>query len=69
MNAYGGQLVQKDIDDIIEKIWKDVDYQKQFLEDQDPLRNVPLDPFVFRKTSSAKKCESCTFREVCGKLG
>ena len=46
-----------------------MDYQKQFIEDQDPVRNQPLDSFVFRKTSSSKKCEGCTFRGVCGKLG
>jgi CRISPR/Cas system-associated exonuclease Cas4 (RecB family) len=69
MNAYGGGLTQKDIDEIIAKITQDVAYQKQFLEDQDPLKNIPLDPFVFRKTSNAKKCETCTFREVCKKLG
>jgi CRISPR/Cas system-associated exonuclease Cas4 (RecB family) len=42
---------------------------KQFLENQDPIENIPLDSFVFRKTSNAKKCESCTFRSVCKKLG
>ena len=69
MRAYGGIITQQDIDDIIAKIWKDVDYQKQFLQDQDPVKNQPLDSLVFRKTSSGKKCESCTFRNVCGKLG
>jgi hypothetical protein len=69
MNAYGGVLTQKDIDDIIAKIWKDTDYMRQFLEDQNPIKNIPLDPFVFRKTSNAKKCESCTFRSVCKKIG
>ncbi|GHV22604.1 hypothetical protein FACS1894176_11060 [Bacteroidia bacterium] len=69
MNAHGGKVSQADIDDIIAKIQKDVDYQKQFIENQDPIKNIPLDPFVFRKTSSERKCESCTFREVCSKLG
>jgi hypothetical protein len=69
MNAYGGAMTQTDIDEIISKISKDVEYQKQFLEDQNPIKNLPLDPFVFRKTSNSKKCESCTFRSVCKKLG
>jgi CRISPR/Cas system-associated exonuclease Cas4 (RecB family) len=68
MNAYGGVITQKDIDEIIAKIGKDTDYMKQFLEDQDAVKNIPLDPFVFRKTTTTKKCESCTFRDVCGKL-
>lgn len=68
MHSYGGVITQQDIDTIIEKIGKDVDYQKQFLEDQDPIKNQPLDPVVFRKTTNLKKCESCTFRNVCGKL-
>ena len=69
MNSHGGVITQQDIDDIITKIWKNVDYQKQFLENQDPIGNIPLDSFVFRKTTSAKKCETCTFRGVCSKLG
>lgn len=69
MNTHGGSVSQADIDGIIAKIQKDVDYQKQFLENQDPIKNIPLDSFVFRKTSSTKKCESCSFREVCKKLG
>ena len=69
MNAYGGVLTQQDIDDIIAKIGKDTDNQKQFLVDQDAEKNLPLDSVLFRKTTSARKCESCTFRSVCGKLG
>jgi hypothetical protein len=38
---------------------------KQFLEDQDPIKNIPLDPFIFRKTGSEKKCETCTFKAIC----
>jgi hypothetical protein len=68
MRSYGGILTQKDIDDIIAKIWKDVEYQKQFLEEQNPIKNQPLDTVIFRKTPNLKKCESCTFRDVCGKL-
>jgi CRISPR/Cas system-associated exonuclease Cas4 (RecB family) len=68
MNTHGGIISQTDLDNIIEKIKKDVAYQKQFIQDQDPIKNIPLDPIVFRKTSSERKCESCTFREVCKKL-
>jgi len=69
MNAHGGMVSQNDIDTIIAKIGKDVEEQKKFLENQDPVKNIPLDPFVFRKTSNDRKCESCTFRSVCNKLG
>ena len=69
MNAYGGVITQQDIDDIIVKIGKDVESQRQFLVDQDVEKNIPLDVVLFRKTTSAKKCESCVFRGVCGKLG
>ncbi len=68
MRTYGGTLVQQDIDDIITKIQHDVEEQKSFLVDRDPYRNDPVDMMIFRKTSNAKKCESCTFREVCQKL-
>ncbi|MDR3168190.1 MAG: hypothetical protein LBU27_00015 [Candidatus Peribacteria bacterium] len=68
MNTHGGIISQTDIDYIIEKFKKDVDYQKQFIQDQDPIKNLPLDLLVFRKTSNKKKCESCTFRDVCKKL-
>jgi hypothetical protein len=68
MNAYGGNITQEQIDAIITKIWKDVDDMKQFLQDQDPVKNIPLDPFDFRKTSSEKKCETCTFRAICKKF-
>lgn len=68
MNSYGWVLKQDDIDWIIEKIKHDVEEQKQFLVDQDPYKNQPVDLMMFRKTTSEKKCERCTFRSVCQKL-
>ena len=68
MNSYGGIMKQEDIDWIIEKIKHDVEEQKQFLVDQNPYRNQPVDLMMFRKTTSDKKCENCTFRSVCKKL-
>lgn len=68
MNSYGGILKQEDIDWIIEKIQHDVEDQKQLLVDQDPYKNEPVDVMMFRKTTSNKKCETCTFRSVCEKL-
>ena len=68
MNSYGGILKQEDIDWIIHKIQQDVQEQKHFLVDQDPYKNQPVDLMMFRKTTSEKKCERCTFREVCKKL-
>lgn len=68
MNNYGGVLMQDDIDGIVTKIEKDVGLQKKFLVDEDPVRNIPVDAMMFTKTSSVKKCESCTFRSVCEKF-
>lgn len=65
---YGGKLKQKDIDEIIEKIVQDTNFQKTFLIDQDPIKNRPLPSNVFSRTTSAKKCERCTFRKVCENL-
>ena len=68
MNSYWWILKQEDIDWIIEKINHDVDEQKQFLVDQNPYKNQPVDLMMFRKTTSDKKCEQCIFRNVCQKL-
>ena len=68
MNSYGWVLKQEDIDWIINKIQHDVEDQKQLLIDQDPYKNQPVDLMMFRKTTSEKKCERCTFRDVCKKL-
>ena len=62
------QITQKDIDDIIQKIINDVNFQKQFIVDWDVVRNIPVAQKNFHRTSSAKKCESCTFRKICGDL-
>lgn len=68
MNSHGWMVSQKDIDDIIAKIQSDVKEQKALLIDWDPYKNEPLSHQAFRKTTSTKKCESCTFRSVCEKL-
>lgn len=68
MNSYGGILKQEDIDSIIEKIQYDVEEQKKLLVDWNAYRNQPVDMIMFRKTTSEKKCEHCTFRSVCEKL-
>lgn len=68
MNKYGGIVTQQDIDDIIAKIQKDVEKQKDFLKDRDPIKNIPLDPEYFHDALSEKKCASCTFRSVCKKI-
>jgi len=62
------QITQKDIDDIIQKIINDVNFQKQFIVDGDVIRNVPISQKNFYRTNSTKKCESCTFRKVCEDL-
>ena len=68
MNSYGGILKQEDIDWIIEKIKNDVEEQKKLLVEWNPYRNQPVDMVMFCKTTSDKKCEHCTFRDVCKKL-
>lgn len=68
MNAVGGEVMQKDVDEVIQKIIQDVDFQKQFIVDQNVAENIALPHKNFPRTTSAKKCESCTFRKVCEDL-
>jgi len=68
MNIVGGDIEQKDIEDIITKIAQDVDFQKQFIVDQDVVKNIPMPHKNFARTTSSKKCESCGFRKVCEEL-
>lgn len=68
LHEKSGTIEQQDIDHIIQKILEDVEYQKQFLVEQDPERNEPLNHTAFTRTSSEKKCIWCTFRQVCQKL-
>lgn len=68
LKSNGWQITQKDIDDIIQKIINDVNFQKQFIVDWDVIRNIPVAQKNFHRTTSAKKCESCTFRKICGDL-
>ncbi len=65
MHSKWWTLTQEDINNIIEKIIQDIEYQKQFIVDQDPIQNIPLSHQAFKRTSSEKKCISCTFRKVC----
>ena len=68
MQSKGGPITQTNIDSIISKIIEDVTYQKQFLVNQDPIANTPLPHTHFQRTTSQKKCATCTFRLVCDKL-
>lgn len=68
LHEKSGKIQQEDIDFIIQKIIEDVEYQKQFLVEQDPERNEPLNHSAFSRTTSEKKCIWCTFRDVCQKL-
>lgn len=68
MNKIGGKIEKSDIDDIIQKIKDDVEYQKQFLVDGDIVKNEALPHTNFSRTTSEKKCASCTFRKVCEDL-
>lgn len=62
------QITQEDIKYIKEKIIKDINFQKQFIVDQDVEKNIPLPHKNFNRTTSPKKCESCTFRKICEDL-
>mgnify|MGYP003814458021 CR=1 FL=1 len=68
LNEKSGTIEQEDIEHIINKILEDVEYQKQFIVEQDVERNEPLGHTTFTRTSSEKKCAWCTFRSVCQKL-
>ena len=68
LHQIGGKIEKADIDHIIEKLKEDVEFQKQFLEDSDIIRNQPLSHDNFPRTNSAKKCATCTFRKVCEDL-
>jgi len=68
MNVLGGEVTQEDIDGVIQKIIQDVDYQKQFIVDQDVVQNIAVSHKNFQRTTSPKKCKSCTFRKVCEEL-
>jgi hypothetical protein len=68
LNKVGGKIEKTDIDYIIQKLKDDMEYQKQFLVDGDIVNNEPLAHDHFPRTTSAKKCASCTFRKVCEDL-
>lgn len=68
LHQIGGKIEKSDIDHIVNKLKEDVEFQKQFLEDGDIIRNQPISPDHFPRTNSAKKCASCTFRKVCEDL-
>lgn len=68
LHQYGGKIGKADMDYIIQKLKEDVEFQKQFLMDNDIVRNQPLSPDNFPRTNSAKKCATCTFRKVCEDL-
>lgn len=68
LNKIGGKIEKLDIDYIIQKLKDDMEYQKQFLVDGDIIANQPLSHEHFPRTTSEKKCASCTFRKVCEDL-
>lgn len=68
LKKIGWKIQQEDIDSIIKKLIEDVTYQKQFLVDEDEIKNQPIPHENFYRTKSVKKCESCTFRKVCEEL-
>ncbi len=68
LHQIGGKIEKSDIDHIIQKLKDDVEFQKQYLVDNDIINNQPLSPDNFPRVKSAKKCASCTFRKVCEDL-
>lgn len=61
-------IQQEDIEYIINKIKEDIEYQKQFLVDQDIEKNQALNHTAFTRTSNEKKCTDCSFRLICQQL-
>ena len=68
LHQIGGKIEKSDIDHIIQKLKDDVEFQKQYLVDNDIINTPPLSPDNFPRVKSAKKCASCTFRKVCEDL-
>lgn len=68
LHQFGGKIEKDDIDNIIQKLKEDVEFQKQFLVDNDIIKNQPLASTSFPRTKSEKKCAGCTFRKVCEDL-
>ena len=56
IHNHWGKIEQKDIDNIIEKIIQDTNFQKTFLVDQDAFKNQPLPTTTFYRTTNEKKC-------------
>ncbi len=65
MQVFGGKVEQIDIEEIWEKIAANVMDQKKLVVDGDVIKNIPLNIEKFARTIHHKKCERCTFREVC----
>ena len=68
MKKIWGKIAHAPIAGHTQKFKEDVKYQKQFLVDEDEVKNQPIPHENFYRTKSAKKCESCTFRKVCEEL-
>lgn len=68
LNKIWGKIQKTDIDYIVQRLKDDMEYQRQFLIDGDIVNNEPLPHENFPRTTSAKKCASCTFRKVCEDL-
>ena len=67
-NTYGWKIQQEDIDDILNLIIQDVNFQKTFLVDQNTYKNQPLSSTAFSRTSDEEKCQNCPFKKVCEDL-
>ena len=67
-NTYGWKIQQEDLDDVVNLIIQDVNFQKTFLVDQDPYKNQPVSSSAFSRTTDEEKCASCPFRKVCEEL-
>lgn len=68
LKKIGWKIEKEHIEWIVQKLIEDVKYQKQFLVDEDEIKNQPIPHENFYRTKSPKKCESCTFRKVCEDL-
>lgn len=67
-NTYWWKIQQEDLDEVLNLIIQDVNFQKTFLVDQDTYKNQPVSSTSFSRTTDEKKCEWCTFKKVCEEL-
>lgn len=68
ISLFGGQILEKDLQEIEQRIVDDVKIQKEFLLEKDVEKNEPIVSDNFTRTTDLQKCSNCTFFKVCEEL-